>query len=244
MELHPSKADLVRRLLVDAQRLQPHGGTLELTEDEARYLRRVLRLKGGDCLELRDGRLGGYAATILPNGALRYESRSELPLPSGPRVHLAFAPMKGRRLELLLEKATEIGAASFQPLLTERTIRRDVADSSRWQRVIRSAARQCAAAIEPEVHSPQPLTSFLQTAQEMDLTLVAHPSSETSLLDAIPRRAIDTVCVLTGPEGGFTDTEVNEIQDAGFLGVHLGSQILRAETAPLVALTLLRYVVR
>ncbi len=224
------------RLVVDAARLG--GDQLALDPDEAKYLERVLRLRPGDVIEVRDGLGGSYEARLTGPGRLALGEKRALPEPAGARVHLAFAPPKGKRVDVLLEKATEIGACAFHPVTTRRSVRKG-GDEARWQRVVRAAAAQCGVAHEPVVHATRGLDGFLANLPDAPLRLIADPAAARPLSSCLD--AADAAVILTGPEGGFTPQELSDAQASGFAPFALGPNILRAETAPLVALTIVRH---
>ena len=230
--------DALTRLVVEPERLLT--GLLVLTPDEAHYLRRVRRLGAGDAVEVRDGAGRRCPATLEGATALRLGEWERLPPPPGTAVHLAFAPPRGQRADLLLEKATELGAAAFHPIVAERSVRRDEGAVERYERLVRAAARQCGTAYTPLVHPAQSLGAFLAAPPE-GLRLVASPDAAAALRDVLPAAAPEAAVVLTGPEGGFSRAELAAATAAGFVPFRLGDLVLRAETAPLVALTLLRH---
>jgi 16S rRNA (uracil1498-N3)-methyltransferase len=141
---------------------------------------------------------------------------------------------------LILEKGTELGATALHPVYTERSVRKLTPLKSRWQRVVQAAARQCDAAYLPELWEPVSFESFLALPFD-GLRLLATPKAGARLVDLLPANPPSRVLALTGPEGGFSEAELSAAHAAGFDFWDLGSQILRAETAPFVALTILRH---
>ena len=229
--------EALTRLVVAPERLR--SGELTLATDEAHYLFRVRRHRTGDAIEIRDGAGGRFVAIVAGARALRLGPREALPAPIGTAVHLAFAPPKGQRADLLLEKATELGAAAFHPVVAERSVRRDEGALERFERIVGAAARQCGAAFAPVVHPARSLGSFLAEPPD-GLRLVASPEAERALRHVLPESAPLSAVVLTGPEGGFSPGELAAAGAVGFAAFRLGDLVLRAETAPIVELTLLR----
>ncbi|MFT7626013.1 MAG: 16S rRNA (uracil1498-N3)-methyltransferase [Myxococcota bacterium] len=223
------------RLVVAPERLT--GAQLALEPAESRYLTKVLRLAPGAPVEVRDGAGHRFESVLKDTRTIVLGAREVLASEPGPRVHLCFAPPKGKRLDWLLEKATELGATSLYPVYTERSVRRD-ATEGRWQRIVDAAARQCAGAHAPTLYAGRPLSACL-TAPPPGVRLVAHPTATDTLQSQLsdPR----DVVILTGPEGGFAAAELTAITAGGFHTFGLGDRILRAETAPIVALTISRY---
>jgi 16S rRNA (uracil1498-N3)-methyltransferase len=153
-------------------------------------------------------------------------------------VHLLQGLPKGDKLELVLQKTTELGAARLTPVLTARSVPvRDAAREGRrlerWQRIVTEATRQCGRAQVPQVDAPLPLAQALsQVSAEM--RLVAWEKGGRSLSSLAESFSPLSVAVLIGPEGGLEASEVALAQDFGFLPVTLGPRILRTETAGMV----------
>ena len=221
-------------------------GRAALLGEEARHLAHVLRAEVGQRFEISDNR-SVYLAEIEALGKDQVSFRVLEPLPpKTPRVQLALlvALIKFERFEWMLEKATELGVATVVPVEAERSEKGlDLAVRKRlerWRKIAREASQQARRAHLPEI---LPLASFTQA--------VAHPAQyryfleeqpgPPPLLAALPahRLASDTVALLAGPEGGWTDPERALASQAGWVSVSLGTHILRTETAAIAALAIL-----
>lgn len=232
-----------------------HAEPLTLEGAEARHCCAVLRQREGDTVHLINGR-GGEARAVVASAArsrvvLRTLERAESPPPAA-RLCLGQALPKARKMDWIVQKATEIGATSIAPLLAERSVVKlaageAAAKTGKWRQSAIEAAKQCGRAWLPEVHEPRPLAELLAAAEGAgELLLLA-----TMLPAALPiparldefRRARGRpprrVLVLVGPEGDFTSGEVELALAAGCRPVSLGPQVLRAETAALYALSVL-----
>ncbi len=229
------------RVLIPADRVYACGGRLKLEPEEAHYLLHVLRLQPGAQLEVRDGRGGAWNATVSEGAVLDLSERTALPPLVGVGVVLAFAPPRGGRMDILLEKATELGASALQPIWAARSVRKDSGNPGRWSRVVAAAARQCGIPVVPDVAKPMSFDEALLAYAGVELKLVAAPTAAEGLREVLPKGPVEQAVVLTGPEGGLTTAELEAATAAGFRPFHLGTAILRAETAPLVALALLRH---
>lgn len=222
------------------------GAELTLPEGPARHVAAVLRLREGATLTLFDGR-GQEAAAVLVEATrkrvvARIEAvtagRGESPL----AVHLGQAISKGDRMDYAIQKATELGVAAITPLYTEHgDVRlkgeREARKLAHWQGVASSACEQSGRASVPTIHPPQPLGEWLAGRDEA-LRLVLHPATDTTWQQA---SAVTSAALLIGPEGGLSPAEVDAATAAGFTPLTLGPRILRTETAPVVALTLLQH---
>ncbi|MBH8581393.1 16S rRNA (uracil(1498)-N(3))-methyltransferase [Halomonas pacifica] len=222
------------------------GGDLVLPEGPARHLALVLRLREGAAVTLFDGQGREAEARIVEAGRKRVvvrieavaEGRGESPL----AVHLGQAISKGERMDYAIQKAVELGVAAITPLYTEHGDVRLKGDRAakklaHWQAVAASACEQCGRAVVPPVHPPLALADWLAGRDEA-LRLVLHPAT-SGALEA--REAPADAALLIGPEGGLAEAEVAAAREAGFLQLSLGPRILRTETAPVVALSLLQY---
>jgi 16S rRNA (uracil1498-N3)-methyltransferase len=221
----------------------PHvieNGTFRLEGAEVRHAVQVLRKRPGDTVRLVDG-LGtefvGRIQSVEKNrliGEVIESRRSE----AEPRTRVTLAPglIKGPRMDLLIEKATELGAHEFWPILCERGVRKINRAKDRWQNVALSAIKQSGRAYLPQVKDPMSFEEVLSERTKFELGLAASPSVERRL-DRI--ETAESVLVLLGPEGGFTSEELEAATDADFIPFSMGRRVLRAETASWVALTLI-----
>ena len=212
------------------------GARIDLDAAQANYLGNVLRMKQGAQLLLFDGASGEWLARVAEVGkkrmALTVERRTREP-ETIPDVWLAFAPVKRARIDWLVEKATELGAARLIPVMTQRTVV-DRLNLERLQAHIVEAAEQCGRTRLPELGEPVPLEKFLeQRDQARNLYFADENGGEPAAQAFKPGAAT----ILTGPEGGFSDSERAAIRAVpNAIAISLGPRILRAETAALAAL--------
>jgi len=221
------------------------GGDVVLPEGPARHVSRVLRLGEGAALRLFDGAGLEAQAVLVEASRKRVVARLEAVEPglgeSPLRVHLGQAISKGDRMDYAIQKAVELGVAAITPLYTEHgDVRlkgeRAAKKLAHWQAVAASACEQCGRATLPPVHAPMGLSDWL-AARDEALRLVLHPGTSGALAEA---EAPASAAVLIGPEGGLAEAEVEAARGAGFAPLSLGPRVLRTETAPVVALSLLQ----
>ena len=211
-----------------------------LGAEARRYLETVLRLAPGARIEVFDGRGGRYDASIEAGfEAVRLGPRQEAP-PAGVELALVAALAKGERMELVVQKATELGVARILPFAAERSVvRLDVARgddrAARWRRIAEQASRQCGRADVPEVRPPAPLAEALAALPPGTRTFVFHPGG-----GRVEGPGAASVAAVVGPEGGLTEGEVRGCEAVGAVRAGLGPRTLRAETAAIVAVTLLQ----
>lgn len=216
-----------------------------LTEAEAHHAAHVLRLRAGGEVELFDGRGGRASGRIASMGrgevVVAVEHR-QAPRPQPrPAVHVAFAVPKGKRLDWLLEKATELGAASLQPVIFHRSVAggEELGDAKRqrWLSHCVAAAKQSGLDFLPELRDPVPLAEVL-AASSGQMALMGSPDADAAPLPAALAGLKDDqdVLLLVGPEGGLTDEERKAAAAAGVAPVRLGDTVLRIETAAIALL--------
>jgi 16S rRNA (uracil1498-N3)-methyltransferase len=226
------------------------GGAAALTGDEAKHAAQVLRLRRGDRITVFDGAGRSAPAELLE------VSKSEVRLSLGeviqrpplrPRIHLAQAVPKGKTMDLIVQKAVELGVATIQPLITRRTVVQVEADdadrkSSKWQRVALEACKQCGQDLLPLVEPARSFTDWLPHCGP-GLKVIASLFPGARPLRDVLRSAgtPEDVTLLVGPEGDFTPEEGEAALASGFQPVSLGEIILRAETATFFGISALRY---
>lgn len=220
------------------------AGRIELPRDLQRHILTVLRLKAGAPLQLFDG-CGQFADALLADdGALIVESVAELPAPRC-RLSLIQALPKGDKLDLVLQKGTELGVNDFVVVATERSVgklstaKRDK-KIERWNKIVQEAARQCHQYHLPQCHVSDSFAAALERCNAQ-LKLILWEESGVALNAILPVTAPGSVAVIVGPEGGLSEDEVAAARQAGFLEVGLGRRILRTETAGLAIMTILQY---
>lgn len=228
-----------RRVHLPPERIQ--DGRALLTAEARHYLRDVLRLRPGEELEVFDGRGSVYAASFADAEALALGPRRAAPSP-GATVWIAFALAKGDRGDLVVQKATELGASRFLPWQAERSVvrlegTRAAERARRWRRIAAEAARQCGRADVPEVEVPGSLAAALGAVPDGFARLLLHAGGEP--IGPVGRG--QGILAVVGPEGGLTAAEVDACVGAGCRVVGLGPRTLRAETAAIAAAALLQY---
>lgn len=218
---------------------QVNGEVAALPENEARHCIQVLRHKAGDHIHFIDGRGGLYEGEITEAGKktclLKVLSHKEDYGKRPYRVHLAVAPTKNiSRMEWLLEKATEIGFDSFTPLLCSHSERR-VLKMQRLEKIVLSAAKQSVKAFLPVLNPLTSFDSFLKETRAETGRYIAYLGEGVKGSLKENYEPGQNVCLLIGPEGGFSPQEAEAAMGAGFIPVTLGESRLRTETAALVA---------
>ena len=225
------------------------GKRLTLEGSAASHVTRVLRLRVGAQLILFDGSGGEYEASIdkAHGGEVIVAVGAQQPIEreSPLKLTLAQGVSRGERMDLVVQKATELGVSQLVPVLTERSVVRLTAQQSdrkvnHWRAIAIAACEQCGRNRVPSVAAPLALRDFLKgdAGRSPGARLLLSPVG-TAALNDVPHPG-DGVTVLIGPEGGLTDEEEHAAVAAGFTALRLGPRVLRTETAAIAALALLQ----
>jgi 16S rRNA (uracil1498-N3)-methyltransferase len=230
------------------------GQSLDLPPGAARHVQ-VLRLQPGDAITLFNGGIEGalpsggeFAATITHMGRSEVQVQIDSHTPverEAPRaVHLALGMPANERMDWLVEKATELGVASIQPLATQRSVLKlkgERADKklAHWQGIAIAACEQCGRNRIPVIHEVLPLTDWVKSTPITTRLLLSLAPDSQPLQQAMAASPAGQLLFLSGPEGGLSDEEEAAARACGFVPVSLGPRTLRAETAPLAALAAL-----
>lgn len=222
---------------------------LELGGDSAQYLGRVLRLRPGDFVRVFNGRDGEFAAELVAfskhavSAVVRdlVVEPGEAATESSLRLHLVQGVSRGERMDLAIQKSTELGVKRITPVLTQHgNVRLDAKRAAKrqehWQRVAVSATEQCGRLRPPLVDAPISLNDWLGATRD------GKGDTTELVLDPLARQPLASIstpgtklCLLVGPEGGLSEKEIGDAQVAGFQSVSLGPRVLRTETAAIAA---------
>ena len=226
------------------------GDTAEVRGTEFRHLQRVLRLREGDRLTLFDDTGREHAGVVLslsPRVAHVRITASHTPARESPLAMTLYQGVaKGRKLDLVVEKATELGVHAIVPVRSARVIGHDTSPAKveRWRRIAKSAAQQSGRVRIPDVAEVHDWDALLGTFGAYDRVFLPWELAEPRPLREVFERALpaaSSVLVIIGPEGGFAAGEVERASAAGALPISLGRRILRTETAALVVLSAILY---
>ena len=228
------------------------AGQIHITGSDVHHIRSVLRMKPGEQVVISDGRDKDYYCKIteLNPGEIRVQVLKETEAAELPaRLILYQGLPKGEKMELIIQKAVELGACRIVPVAMKRSVvkldeKKARAKTTRWNTIAESAAKQSGRSICPEVMLPLPFAEAIQESGNADRILVPYENARgmaatKEQVEAV-RSGMD-IAVFIGPEGGFEETEVEEARAAGFYPVSLGKRILRTETAGLTMLSILMY---
>ena len=214
------------------------GGSLFLPGNEAEHVYKVLRARGGESIEVVDDRRRLFAAELPEKRGESVRVLEELPAPGvDTDLVLYQAVPKGRHMDLVVEKATELGVARVVPLFTDRGVVKPGNDTKveRWRRVAAAAARQSLQVCIPEVDEPRTLARAVDEAGEVGIVL--HVGESVPQIEEVLRRRPGglPVSLFVGPEGGWSGAELDLVSEKGLSLAGLGPYRLRSETAGICA---------
>jgi 16S rRNA (uracil1498-N3)-methyltransferase len=215
-----------------------------ITGSDVHHIKAVLRMKVGDELEMLDGTGTVYSAKIaeIKKDKITCDITESRRLETGDRrpVTIAQCLPKAKKMDLIIQKCTELGADKIIPTLSERSISKSE-KLERWKKIAKEAAEQSGRSSLPQI---APLTKFedvLKMKAQFELALIPWELERKTTLKSslVPRPS--SILILIGPEGGFSRNEVELARSAGFTPISLGSRILRTETAGMAILSMINY---
>ncbi len=228
--------------------------TVLITGKELHHLRDVLRLKKSDEVTVFDGKGGefiGRIETLSRNEAhIVIEKRSQVLRESRFEIILCHGIAKGEKMDIVIQKATELGVSKIIPFVTPRVVSRLKGEqiarkTQRWQHIAVEAVKQCGRSIVPQIEEPVTFMEILRRYPMSDKNrfkiIPWEGERKNNLKDILKTGKFSGCVVLIGPEGGFSDEEICEATKTGFLPVMLGPRILRTETAGIAIMAILQY---
>lgn len=222
---------------------------MELPEDEAAHLTRVLRLTVGDAVRVFNGRGEEWDARIetIVKHRVAVRLQSGVAITPEPRLNLtlAVAVLKGDKMDAVIRDVVMLGATAIVPLVTTRTeVSRAAIERSgrvaRWQRIAVASAKQCGRAVVPEVQAVVTFDACIGRAAYAVMLVEPAATVAAVSLRALKAPAQGALTLFVGPEGGWTSEEVQQARESGAMLLRLGAQTLRADAVPIVGLTAVR----
>lgn len=236
------------------------GNMITLSGEKARYLISVLRCSAGDELQVFDGEGSLYKSKIagIENKKVIIDLLEKISLNTESPLNLTLVQglLKGEKMDMVIQKATELGVKEIIPAITERSQIRHTRKVDRWRKIAEEASKQSGRTMIPVVHEPMEFNSLFAVNDSLPLRgFIFWEEGGLSLEEAIKQSAVSTqhsafrklstlnsqIFVLIGPEGGFTKGEADIAVSKGLIIVSLGKRILRAETAAISAVALIQF---
>jgi len=238
----------IRRVFID--KLKMKNGMAVVTGPVHKYISAVLRKSEGDKINLIDGKGYLYRCLVVVIKSkelyLQIVDVVHKPEEKRPKVTLCVSPIKGPRMDWLVEKSTELGVEKILPILFKRTVIKFDENSrgkcDRWKRIAIEASRQSGRFSIPEVLEPTPLRGILPFIGHVkDRIVFYEKEKQYTLKDFFSLPKNGEMCVVIGPEGGIDESEIQWLKENGFYSCTLGENIFRSETTPLVVLSVIHY---
>ena len=227
---------------------------IRIRDLERHHLLNVLRLKPGDDVQVFDGEGNSYIARLedteaLPAIALIQDHQFHPPIP--PHITLFQAIPKSDKMDLIIQKTTEIGVDTIVPMICERSIPKRGGDAQkkrrdRWERIAIEASKQCGRPRFPKMLAPRTIGECLEQTKNYELSLLLWENEVDCEIKSVLRNQphIESISLFIGPEGGFSNAEVSEAIDNGCIPATFGVNTLRTETAAIVAVAIAVYELR
>lgn len=242
----------MHRFMVEPGQIE--DGCISIRGSDLKHLSQVLRLGKGDIIQVFDGTGMEYTARLTEIGRIEAIAAVMESHPAGtePRIRLTLYQglPKMEKMDLIVQKAVELGIYRIVPVLTERTVvQLDGASSekklTRWNRIAVEAAKQCGRACVPEVARPMALKEILSCFENPDLAIALYEQEQKKCLKDLLKcyNINDTgnIALFVGPEGGFTNGEADAMRQMGVMTASLGGRILRTETAAISGISIIMY---
>jgi 16S rRNA (uracil1498-N3)-methyltransferase len=240
----------MHRFFVSRENIFKDGITIE--GEDVQHISRVLRLEEGDKIVLCDQRGTDYHVEIesMSKHSIRTSIIDKEPSKGEPSIEVVLyqGVPKSTKMDLIIQKCTEMGVTHIVPVMTARTVVKLESDKdeakkvARWTKIAEEAAKQSKRGIVPTIEMPMTLEKALQDSKALDLTLIPYElEKETSVKAALGTKAPQSVGFFVGPEGGFDNFEIDKARQNGVIPVTLGNRIMRTETAGFAILTCIMY---
>jgi 16S rRNA (uracil1498-N3)-methyltransferase len=241
----------MRHFFIDPSRAT--NSLVTIQQSEAHHIKNVLRLRPGDRIKLFDGTGFEYEGVIRKMSAAKVDveilNKVRATVRSGTQIMVAQAFLKEKKMDDLVRKLCELGVAKWIPFFSQRSIARPdpsrlAGRTRRWHRIAAEALKQCRRIDLPEITGALSFEEVLEFSKACDLSIVFWENESTPLHSGIGSKekySTGKILLMLGPEGGFTQKEIDMAQQSGFVVAGLGPRILRAETATLAAVTLIQY---
>ena len=244
----------MHRFFVDKQNIHEEEQMIIVDDKEdVIHISKVLRLKTKDQIEICDGTQNEYIVEISEIEKSKIVSKilSYKEIGTEPKVQVSLyqGVPKGSKMELIIQKCTEVGIATITPIITDRTVvqlkdkKAEEKKTERWKKIAEEAAKQCKRGRIPSVMEPISFLDMLKDTQQYDLSMIPYENEALLGLKKILRSNPQTqkIAIVIGPEGGFEESEILAAKNAGIIPVTLGPRILRTETAGFIALGIVMY---
>ncbi len=229
------------RIVIQYSELKPDSDIL-LSKEDKKYLFNVLRCLPGEVIYLSDGKGKTYRAIIIDKQTVKIIEEQCLSTEDPFSIFLCQAMLKGDKMELVIQKATELGVKKILPFVSARCVVKETKKLQRWQKIAKEASEQSGRSIVPEI---EPLCTYGELIQRIKNGIVFWEKEQAPLRDVIKNLDLNLpLFLIIGPEGGFTEDEIKIAEKHGLKIASLGRRILRAETASVVSVAVVNFLLQ
>jgi len=215
---------------------------IEISKEDRKYIFSVLRLKIGNSIIVIDGKGKSFEAKIIDKNKLEIIEEDKKNIEDPFSLILCQALLKGEKMDMIIQKTTELGVKKIIPFVSERCILKNTNKIERWRKIAKEASEQSGRNFVPEITD---LTNFENLISKIDNGLLFWEKEEKPLIYLIKELDISKpIFLLIGPEGGFSEKEILNVREKGIKTASLGRRILRAETASIVSLSILNFLLQ
>jgi 16S rRNA (uracil1498-N3)-methyltransferase len=244
----------MHRFFVDKKNILEDQKSIVIHDmEDVKHINKVLRLIEGEKLEICDGNNKEYITEIIAieKSKIYLEILETREGKTEPNIEVTLfqAIPKSTKMDIIIQKCTEVGIKSIIPIFTERTVvqlkdkKSQEKKVERWQKIANEAAKQCKRGMIPQIGLPITFHDMLQAVTQYDLSVIPYEKEACRGLKKLfaGRKNIKKVAIMIGPEGGFEESEIAQAKEADMIPITLGPRILRTETAGLVTLSIFMY---
>lgn len=245
----------MNRFFVSSSNIHPQEKEIIIDGEDVKHITKVLRLNKGDLVEVCDGEQYEYIAEIqyLTKSQVKLIIQEQQRIDTEPPIDVVLYQSlpKASKMELIIQKTTEMGIKEIIPVITDRTIvqlkdHKDVEKKiERWQKIAIEAAKQSKRGRIPLIHKPKVLDDALEDSQKHHLNIIAYEKEKSNgikdIITSIERDHVKSIGIWVGPEGGFSEEEIDKAIEKKLRTITLGPRILRTETAGFTVLSILMY---
>lgn len=228
------------RLCIQYSEIFP-GKLIELSKEDQKYLFNVLRCHKGDTISIFDGKGKNFQSRIVNQKTVEILWQEELHTEDAFSIVLCQALLKGEKMEIVIEKATELGVKKIIPFISKRCVVKETRKIERWRKIAKEATEQSLRSIVPEISDVIP---FWDLIKSIDNGILFWERATMPLIQTISLDYDKEIFLLIGPEGGFTEEEVNMAEERNIKIASLGKRILKAETASIVSVALTSFLLQ
>lgn len=218
---------------------------LTLNDSDLHHIKNVMRMKTGDKIEVVFEDVIYDCILDMSNLSFKVENKRKEEIEK-PEIIIAFSLLKEQKLDYLLQKATEVGASGFIPFMSKRSIikfdfKKEDSKIDRWNKILKEASEQCFRVDVPNISNVLTLNELSKCKADLKILLTLNEKTKNIKKVIEQNKKCDKIIIVVGPEGGFEKSEENLLMDNGFISTSLGKNVLRAETAPVAVVSMIKY---